>query len=244
MAAKTCAIVQPHYLPWMGYFEMIDRVDVFVFLDDVQFIKREWKNRNRIRKTPDSAAAKWLSVPIRGEDQRAPINQARIGGEHDWMSDHLRKIRDVYCRAPHFDAVFPALETKLEKAREAETLAALNIELVVGLCDILGIETPVMRSSEIGADGKREEKLLAICKAIGADAYLANNATAGYVGSEYFESEGIEFQVQDYSHPTYPQTSDGHALPFLSHLSIVDLLFNTGHEAPYFVLSGRPGNCR
>ena len=137
---KSCAILQPHYLPWVGYFEMIDRVDVFVFLDDVQFIKREWKNRNRIRKTHNHAEGKWLSVPVNRADQHGLLTEAHLFTGEDWAAGHLNAIRDTYGRSPFFADVFPLLKTALRGVRDT-VLSELNIGLIDALCCILGITT-------------------------------------------------------------------------------------------------------
>ena len=102
---KVIAILQPHYLPWVGYFNLIKRVDEFIFLDDVQFIKREWKNRNRIRKDFNSDHSKWLSIPINGEDQKGKKNltETRICFKKNWIDEHLNSIKQVYNHTPYFD---------------------------------------------------------------------------------------------------------------------------------------------
>jgi hypothetical protein len=243
MAKKTCAILQPHYLPWIGYFEMIDRVDIFVFLDDVQFIKREWKNRNRIRKTPDHADSKWLTVPIRREDQHGPLNQAHLFNDEDWVTTHLNAIRGSYHRAPYFECFFPALEATMGKYSNS-VLSELNIAMINWLCDQLGIKTECIKSSELSVPGKREYKLLNILKAVNADFYLANNATATYVDEEFFEKYNIGFATQDYEYPEYHQFSASKLLTQISHLSVIDLFFNVapGGEALNLIRQGCPDN--
>jgi hypothetical protein len=241
MPAKICAILQPHYLPWIGYFEMIDRVDEFVYLDDVQFIKREWKSRNRIRKTATSEESKWLSVPIIRSDHFTLLNQAHLFAENDWATDHLNALHSTYRRSPFFDDVFPSVRQVLENA-SATILSDLNIMLVNWLIELLGIDTKCIKSSDLSLSGKREEKLLNICQAINADTYLANNATSNYVGADYFIQNGVDFQTQDYTHPDYPQSSAGESLTQISHLSVLDLLFNigTGDKALAVIRQGRP----
>jgi hypothetical protein len=224
---NSCAICQPHYIPWIGYFEMISRVDMFVFLDDVQFIKREWKNRNRIRKTPGANEPKWLSVPIKRECQHDLISRANISNDRDWASGHLSSLKHTYLKTRFFHEYFDDIKGILAAERFG-SLAELNISLVRYFCNLLGIRTKLIRSSSLTVGGRREERLLNICKVLRATAYLANNATAAYVGAEYFASHNIGFMVQDYEHPIYEQAYEGKTLPFLSHLSIVDLLFNHG----------------
>lgn len=233
------AICQPHYLPWIGAFEMIDRVDAFWCLDDVDFIKREWKNRNRIRKRADTAAAKWLSVPVRHDCQRAtPMRSTAIGEEHDWRRRHLDAFADSYRRAPFGDEALELLRAGL--AQRDAFLADLNLRLLKLVCDYLGITTPLERTSSLGIEGRKTERLLAVCRAVGADAYLANNGSAGYLETGRFADEGIACRFQDYEHPVYAQSWDGDPLPFLSHLSILDLIANHGPASLAVVREGRP----
>ncbi len=233
------AICQPHYIPWIGYFEMIDRVDEFVFLDDVDLILREWKTRNRIRKERRGQEAKWLTVPIAREDRRGvSIAAARLGADDGWRERHLNALRAVYGATPHFEDAYALLERGL--AREARTLADLNVALLGDLCAYLGIDTALRRSSTLGTAGRKTEKLAAVCVAVGADSYLANNASADYLDPQRFAELGIELAFQDYRHPTYRQTSGGRELSFLSHLSVLDLIANQGPASGAILRQGRP----
>jgi len=234
------SICQPHYLPWIGYFEMIDRVDHFVFLDDVDFIKREWKNRNKIRKDARSDRTKWLSVPIEHGDQRGTwIRDARIA-ETTWRRQHLDGFRQVYLKTPHYLEASELLRACLETP--AVTLADLNVGSVTRICRYLGIATLLGRSSELGCEGRKTEKLLAIARGVDATAYLANNGSATYFEMERFENAGIGCSYQDYDHPSYTQTYADRELPFLSHLSILDLIANHGHDALAILRQGRPSH--
>lgn len=239
MIAKSCAILQPHYLPWLGYFEMIDRVDLFVFLDDVQFIKREWKNRNRIRKTGTATETKWITVPIDRACQRGPINEATLSKAENWVASHLASIHESYSKSPAYREFGPKLEQALLKHSKS-TLAELNIGLLEEICRWLRIDTSIVRCSELGISGKREEKLRNVCEAVGANLYLANNATATYVTAEYFLEKGIGFETQGYSHPEYAQFYKSDKLPFIDYLSIMDLLFNHGDDSLSILRSGCP----
>ena len=235
----TVAICQPHYVPWIGYFEMLDRVDEFIFLDDVDVIQRDWKTRNRIRKQRDGDQTKWLSVPLEHASRRlTPIDEARLGGDGSWRRRHLDALAEVYARAPFGEHAAQLLEVGL--ARPATTLADLNIGLVEDLCSYLGIDTPTRRASALGATGRKTDKLVALCELAGADAYLANNGSAGYLESARFEARGMRVAYQDYGHPTYAQTSAGARLPFLSHLSVLDLIANHGPDSLAILREGRP----
>jgi len=234
------AICQPHYLPWIGYFEMIDRVDRFVFLDDAWFIKREWKNRNRIRMDPASARTRWLTVPIMRADQRdTPIHLARIDHTRPWTRHHLDCVRQSYRRTPFFDRVYPALRAWL--AETPATLGELNVTLNTRLCALLGIETELLRASRLGVGGRKTARLAAICQAIGSPRYLANNGSAAYLDPACFHAVGVAWRYQDYTHPEYPQRVGRRDLPWISHLSVLDLLCNHGPESLAILRRGRHG---
>jgi hypothetical protein len=233
------AICQPHYIPWIGYFEMIDRVDEYIFLDDVQFVQREWKNRNQIRKAPLLEVKKWLTVPIIKEDHRALICNARIDYSKEWMADHLNQILQVYKDAPFFDEYFSWLDQTFTTSK-SETLGSFNIECIKRSCELLNINTKLTTSSQLNVSGKKEERLRNLCEKVNASSYLANNKTAEYVGPEYFSEKNMAFDVQKYSHPQYKQNLKKSQQPFLSHLSFLDLLFHQGPNSLKIIQEGRP----
>ena len=237
--SRSVAICQPHYLPWIGYFEMIDRVDLFVLFDDVDFIKREWKNRNRIRKERSSAETRWLSVPIERSSQRhTPICEARLSPEVNWPRQHLEAIRQVYGGAPHFDSIYPWLTALLQQPHS--TLGELNCTLIEAFCDQVGVHTELVRSSSLQSHGSKTERLLSVLRAVEATSYLANNGSKNYLEPSLFEEAEIAWSFQDYERPDYAQRVAGQELPFLSHLSIVDLLMNHGPESLEIIRQGRP----
>jgi len=226
----SCAICQPHYFPWIGYFEMIDRVDVFVFLDDVQFIKREWKNRNKIRKTATSIDSKWLTVPINKNDHKAFIKDAKISIDVDWAVEHCNSLQSVYKDSPFFEKYFTVIKGFITDNVQS-TIGELNINIIESLCKELRIKTKLLRSSDLNVSGKKEEKLRNICLSLDADCYLANNATGEYVAPDYFQKDGIKFKLQNYKHPEYQQFYKGKLLPFIPYLSVVDLIVNCGDQS-------------
>ena len=237
-ANLSCAICQPHYLPWIGYLEMIDRVDVFVFLDDVQFVKREWKNRNKIRKTADGEDTKWLTVPIVKQSQKSLIKDAMISNESDWVHQHLQSIQRVYANTPYFKEYYTPVKNLIECHRE-DTLANLNIALITYLCKELEVNTKLIRSSDLKVNGKKEVKLLNVCKALGSDLYLANNATGEYVEENYFKKDGIWFELQNYRHPVYNQINKNKVLSFISHLSVIDIIYSHGSNSMEIIRTGK-----
>ena len=235
----SCGICQPHYLRWIVYFEMIDRVDVFVFLDDVQFIKREWKNRNRIRKSARSQEPLWLTVPISRDTRRCPLDRTFPANHGHWHVSHVRSIKHTYSHAPEFDTVSDEVFEAMRPGR-GESLADVNIRSTIGICKLMGIKTQLVRSSQMNTPGAKGDKLLNICDMLGAEHYLANDRSEAYLDLDCFVDGGIAVEFQRYLHPVYGQWHRSVPLPFLSHLSIVDLLFNHGAAAGMSIVrSGR-----
>lgn len=238
MSNKSCAILQPHYIPWIGYFEMINRVDVFLFHDDIDFIKGEWKNRNRIRKSPYSLDTKWLTIPITKNClHNTLIVDVVIDNAQEWSCKHLRHIHESYNRTPFYSEAIDLLKNTYNK--QFSSLADLNISLIEVLCDYLEINTQLLRVSELNLSGKKDTKLVNICKTIGADFYLANNGSSNYLDIEYFERHGICCQYQNYAHPVYPQYYKHNDISFLPYLSIIDLICNHGRASLEVITRGQ-----
>ncbi|MFZ1132843.1 MAG: WbqC family protein [Terriglobales bacterium] len=227
------AIAQPTYLPWLGYFDLLDQVDQFVLLDTVQFEKQSWQQRNRI-KTPTGLL--WLTVPVvfRGRlGQRIVDVEIR---DPDFWRDHLRAVELNYRRAPFFDRYYPPLQEVLS-ASPGLRLAELTVTLVRWLVEDMGITTPIVRSSELAVDGKRTELLGEICNLSGATTYVSPLGSADYLLDELpiLTGRGVEVVFQHYEHPTYRQLFP----PFQPYASVLDLLFNEGENSLAAIRSGR-----
>jgi WbqC-like protein family len=230
------AINQPTYLPWMGYFDLIDQVDLFVILDNVQFVKQSWQQRNRIRA---GNGLQWLTVPVvfRGRlGQLIKDVQIRDPG---FARDHIRAIELAYRRAAFFPQYFPALAQRVELLREG-LLLNLNSGLIGWALETLKIETPLVFASSLGVDGKRTELLVNICEAVGATEYLSPIGSAEYLLSEQdvLRRRGVDIWFQNYEHPQYRQVF----APFQPFASVIDLIFNYGEEAAEILRSGRKGH--
>lgn len=223
-AGRTLVVLQPGYLPWLGFFDQMRRSDIFVFYDDVQFDKNGWRNRNRI-KSP-GGEPHWLTVPVRVSSLSQRIYETEIDTRQPWARKHLGTIKQFYARAPYLKRYLPELE-ELLMGRAWERLIDLDAAVIELLCRWLDIKREMARSSELGIEGERSERLLNICLATGASRYLSGNAARVYLDTELFSSHGIEVEWQDYEHPTYPQ-QHGEFVPFLSAL---DLLLNCGDES-------------
>jgi len=218
-------IMQPSYLPWLGYFDLILHADLFLVYDNVQFDKDGWRNRNRI-KTPNGL--QWLTVPVLTKGLNKPTNrEILISNREPWPKKHLLSLRMNYSKAACFEEVFPLMESILNQPWER--LLDLNMRILNDLCDFLGIRTNFHFASELSADlpeGKNE-KLVAYCKHFGATEFYEPSGGKGYIDPLMFESNGIKLMFQDYQHPCYPQLYG----PFVPCLSIVDLLFNCGKNS-------------
>lgn len=228
------AIAQPTYLPWLGYFDMLDQVDQFVLLDSVQFEKQSWQQRNRI-KTP--AGLQWLTVPVvfRGKlGQR--IADVEIRDPEFWRG-HLRAIELNYRRTPFFNPHFDALSAMIRTECVGLSLTRLTTALLSWLARVIGIDTVMIQSSALMVTGKRTDLLAEICTSLGADSYLSPLGSAEYLLNELttLTDRGIEVRFQHYEHPVYQQLFP----PFLPYACVLDLLFNEGTRALEIIRSGR-----
>lgn len=217
---RTVGILQPGYLPWLGFFEQLHRCDVFVLYDDVQFEKGGWRNRNRI-KTPQGAC--WLTVPVLLKGRGLPaIREVAINTSEHWQDKHAKTIRQNYQKAPYFEHYADSLFEILR--RPYTYLIDLDLALISWMQDQLGISTPVRLSSRLGVPGSHVQRLVDMILALGGTRFYEGSAGRDYIDVETFEKAGIAVTFQDYVHPRYPQLHG----EFLSHLSAVDLLFNCG----------------
>ena len=227
---RTLVVLQPGYLPWLGFFDQMRRADIFVFYDDVQYDKNGWRNRNRI-KSP--AGPHWLTVPVRVGSLSQRISETEVDNRQPWARKHLGTVRQFYSKAPHLKRYLPELE-ELLAGRRWELLAELDEAVVKLMCRWLGLERPTLRSSELGVEGQRSERLLKLCLRLGARRYLSGSAAQSYLDVEMFARHGVEVVWQDYSHPVYPQ-QHGDFVPFLSAL---DLLLNCGDDSASIIARG------
>ena len=221
------AIIQPNYLPWKGYFDIIHRVDTFVLFDDVQYTTRDWRNRNRI-KLPNGQL-KWLSVPVLGGRDQL-IREARIDLEQDWAESHVGLIRHAYKEAPHFDRYSGELEATLRAGYEL--LVDLDEALVRLVCGWVGIETRMVGSTPLEAEGTKDDRLLDLLRKLDATEYVSGPAARAYIDPGKFEASGIALVFYEYpEYPAYDQPGG----PFEHGVSAIDLVFRTGPSAPRYI---------
>lgn len=230
MTAPTVVISQSNYLPWRGFFDMVAAADDLILYDSVQYTRRDWRNRNVIK---TAQGAHWLTVPVKVKGRYTqPIDQTEIVSP-DWAEQHIRSISTAYARAAAFATESPALFAALRQAADHPLLSQVNMVLTQALCQRLGIKTRILRCTDILdraelAALSPSARLLELCRARGARRYLSGPSAKAYLDTEPFHTAGIEIAWMDYSgYPPYAQLWGD----FMPHVSIIDLLLNTGDDA-------------
>lgn len=224
---------QLHYLPWLRYFHKIAHCDTFVVLDNIQFNKNGWQNRNKIKA---ASGALLLSVPVLQKFQQS-LSEVRIDTKPPWRKKHWGAIQSNYRKTPYFKEHENFFREVYEKSWES--LNDLNYEVLFYLLKALGIKTRVIRSSELALAGEATERLIGICKALGARAYLTgSHAAQVYLDPAPFERAGIKLLFQEFECPSYPQLYPEKG--FIPELSVVDLLFNCGPKSLEVLLKHDP----
>lgn len=214
------AIHQPNYMPWMGYFDKINKTDVFIFMDNVQYSKRSYINRVRI-KTPYGIP--WLTVPVETKGTlQQKIVKVKIANEQKWVRRHLRALRLSYGRSAYFAEYYPLIENVL--SRRWDLLADLNIEIINSICKVLDMRRMFIRGCELEAKGSATDLLTNMVQAVKGDSYLCGGGAGAYQEDEKFAQNNLGLVYQDFRHPTHPQLFGD----FLPGLSIIDALFNIG----------------
>jgi hypothetical protein len=224
-------VMQPTYLPWLGYFDLIDQSDLFVFLDSVQFEKQSWQQRNRIK---TSQGPLWLTVPVY-QNLSQNISDVCINNKERWKNKHWMSLKMNYIRS-RFWTEYSAILKKVY-TQDWNLLLDLNIHLIEVICQIIGIRYNFIRTSQIKEiSGKKSDLLISTCKALNADVYLSPQGSRAYLQSDKkFKDHGISLKFHQYKHPIYPQLYG----EFIPYLSLIDLVMNTGNDALDFIVSGR-----
>jgi len=219
-------ILQPSYIPWRGYFHQIQKADVFVFYDCVQYDDRGWRNRNKIKTKQGS---QWLTIPVNSKGVQTlgtPIKDIRIVGDSLWHKKHLAALHLNYARAPFLSDSLPLLEEFY--ARKDDLLADFTCAFTEALARFLGItHTQFVRSSSLPANGAKSDRLLSILTHLGATHYISGPSARDYMELDKFAAAGITVEFMNYGYPEYPQLHGA----FDPHVSILDLILNTGTQA-------------
>lgn len=221
-----CAIMQPTYFPWLGYFSLIKSVDYFIFLDNVKIEKHSWHTRNRIK---TSNGLLYITIPTHAIKGRLNtlINETEIETKTAWKEKHLKTIYFVYKKSEYFNKVYPFIEDLIKK--EIPILSEFNINIIKKISKEIGIKTNFLTGSKIkDVFGTKQERLISICKSIECNVYISPKGSALYIEKDkqggFFFDNKIQLFYQNYQHPNYKQLH-GVFIPFMS---ILDLLFNCG----------------
>lgn len=227
------AIHQPEAFPWLGFFHKMHLADVFVILDTVQFEKNNVQNRNKILM---SGKPNWLTIPVQAHPSKAKINDIKINWDSPEIKKHLATLKQNYGKHPHAQEVLEFLERHYEKKHEK--LADFNTEFILYLRDRLGIDTKIVRASELPLSGEARggtEVTLEICKILGAHTYLSGGGARAYLKTEEYDKAGIKVIFQEFKHPEYLQHKNE---KFMAYLSALDLYLNHGPESLEHLLKG------
>ena len=221
------SVHQPQYIPWLGYFDKIDKSDCFVFLDQVQYKPREYQNRNKIR---TKEGWMWLTVPIKSKG-RGPqkIGEVKIAHDFDWPRDHWESLKRHYNKA-HFFKEHAHFFKDVFSAKW-ESLMELNIHIIKYLLKELTIDTPLYFESEIGTASQGTDRIIEIGKKLKATGYLSGIGGKDYLEEEKFAGEGIKLEYQNFRHPVYRQRYTENVDFFIPYMSAIDLLFNEGEKS-------------
>jgi hypothetical protein len=225
------AVLQSNYLPWKGYFDIIHNVDLFVFYDDVQYTKNDWRNRNKLK---TAKGATWFTIPV-GQDIRRRVFEVEIK-DSAWQEKHWRALSDWYSTTPHF-ARYAGFFQDLYLGRRWTNLSELNQHLIESISrEFLGIRTQFADSRSFATTGARQDRLIELLQRVGASSYVSGPAAKGYIEADRFAAAGIALVWKSYAgYPEYDQRFP----PFEHGVSIVDVLFNTGPDAPDYIWGWR-----
>ncbi|MEW6685307.1 MAG: WbqC family protein [Candidatus Edwardsbacteria bacterium] len=215
---------QPNYLPWLGYFHKMTNCDIFVFLDDVQFARRSFTHRTRIKFIDGRAG--WLTVPVKKKGRYfQKINEVKINNEEDWQTRHLKTLEHCYKKAPYFHDYDDLLELIYKDSWE--NLSKMNLEIVKKIAHYLKISPQFLLASEMNVEGKGTDLIISLCQKCQANVYLSGRGGERYLEKEKFDAAGIQLLFSKFSSPRYPQLWGN----FVPNFSIVDLLFNVGEKS-------------
>lgn len=224
------AILQPSYIPWRGLFHQIQKVDTFIFYDDVQFDKHGWRNRNRI-KFP--GGPKWLTIPVRSKgnvEEGIPINRIEPIWDKNWASAHRQTLEQAYRKAPFWKSYVPLLDDFY--SRKPTLLADFTIDFTIALARELGLgDRRFLRSSSLPSSGVKTERLLSLLQPLGCTHYVSGPSARDYLDEEKIAAAGMTLEYMTYDYPEYEQLYP----PWDPQVSVLDLLFMTGPAAPKYI---------
>jgi len=224
-------IIQSNYIPWRGYFDFIDSVDLFVFHDDLQYTKNDWRNRNKIK---TRTGLSWLTVPVKYNRTAQLISETEIDYTQKWGQKHINMLKENYQKSPYFKDISEPFFEIISKRHNY--ISELNIEIIKFIMQELSIKTPLKMSCELALTGAKTARVIDILKKNGATTYLSGPAAKNYLDENMFKENHISLEYKSYDYPEYPQLWGS----FEGAVSVLDLLFNTGTEARKFLKSKTP----
>jgi len=229
-ARKAVAIVQSNYIPWKGYFDIINLVDEFILFDDMQYTRRDWRNRNKIK---TANGARWLTIPVEVKGKYfQKIKDTKVS-DAEWNRKHWKAIMHSYSRSKYFEEYREQFE-ELYLGCSENYLSRINYRFLTAICKIFGIDTKISWSMDYKLVASKTETLVDLCKQAGATEYISGPSAKDYIDEELFRKEGIAFRYMDYSgYPEYNQLYS----PFYHAVSIIDLIFNEGPNAQKYMKS-------
>jgi hypothetical protein len=228
--SKTIAVVQSNYIPWKGYFDLINSVDQFILYDDVQYTSRDWRNRNTI-KSPDGLI--WLSIPVQGKGKYFQKIKDTVVADDKWARQHWRSIVHNYSKAKYFSD-YKELFQELYLRSEDKFLSQINYRFINAICRMLGISTVISWSMDFHLSGEKTERLVDLCRQAEATNYISGPSAKAYLDEELFSRQCVAVSYIDYSgYPEYRQLYP----PFEPAVSIIDLIFNAGPDAIKYMKS-------
>ena len=226
--SKKIAILQSNYIPWIGYFDIINKADIFVFYDDVQYTKNDWRNRNKIK---TNNGLQWLTVPVKSNKLSQRINEVEILNQN-WHKKHLNAIKTNYAKSKNFQKTYPFIKELYEKSSSLNKLIDINRLFIIEISDFLNINTEFKCSSEFNLSKSKTQRLIDICKKCDGSEYISGPAAKSYLDIKLFEKENIKLTFMDYNdYKEYNQLFGA----FEIGVSILDILFNEGSNASNYI---------
>lgn len=228
---KKVAVLQSNYIPWKGVFDLINQVDCFVFLEDVQFTKRDWRTRNKIKTANGSD---WLSIPIQKASRDTKIFEVQISQEIEWQNKHYSYIKHSYSKSPYLSE-YKWLLDEIYLDRKWMNLSEFNIFVTKLISKVLGIRTEFVNSKELNVCGIKDDRLIEICKKVNGGYYLSGPSAKDYINNEKFLREDIKLAYIVYDYPEYKQLFG----EFDHYVSVLDVIFNCGPNSSKYIFKNK-----
>ncbi len=229
MSENKVIITQSNYIPWKGYFDNIQQADIFVVYDDMQYTRRDWRNRNYI-KTPQGL--KWITIPVKVSGKYYQKINETVISDQNWVNDHLNQLRQNYNKSACYNETISWIENLYHEVLKKEYLTDINTYLLQEICRFLNIKTRIIDSRQFIMQTDKTDRLVEICKSLNATEYLTGPAAKSYMDESKFEKENIKLTYFNYEgYPEYPQLYP----PFEHGVTILDVIFNCGTSSRNYI---------